>query len=146
MNEKKRLRKGEARIQIIACQERIEKLSVAGYGPVAIHEILFQEGVITMTYGGFYEAVRYSEIRKKRRKKNLARSTVGTSITEIKPPPQPTVMAPAIQIKDLTPEPTNAEWSLDEKLAVINAGSTSKKAKKRDFDVETEEYNETEVL
>ena len=146
MSEKKRLRKGEAKIQIIACRERIEKLCAAGYGPVVIHEILTKEGIITMTYGGFYEAFRYGEVRKKRRKKCCGVPNVEVYIdqsTRSAPPlastsPHPTVIS-------VTPS-QSPDWSLDKKLASINAEASQNGHKKRGSDSEATEFDSTEIL
>ena len=135
MAEKKRLRKGEAKIQIIACRERIDKLRAEGYGPVAIHEILTNDGVITMSYGGFYEAFVYGEVRKKRRKKRISKPGWLN-------PDQAIQSANSAAILPVISPPQNVEWSLDEKLEALNTDS-----KRSEKNATTEEiFQESEVL
>jgi hypothetical protein len=70
MSEKKRLRKGEAKIQFIACGERIAELRAAGLDIKATYLQLVKENRITMTYTGFYE--NFSQRQKKRSRKGRA--------------------------------------------------------------------------
>jgi len=157
MNEKTRLRKGEAKIQFLACGERIAELRASGLDIKSTYMQLVKENLVTMTYTGFYENV--SQRQKKRSRKGQAEAAANLPAVAEEPQhqePLPSVKAlPAPAENSVLPIPAKtdlpsgsqvAEWSLDEKLAVINAGSTSKKAKRRGFDEETEEYNETEVL
>ena len=157
MNEKTRLRKGEAKIQFLACGERIAELRASGLDIKSTYLQLVKENLVTMTYTGFYENV--SQRQKKRSRKGQAEAAASLTAVAEKPQHQerlPSMKAlPAPAKNSALPIPAKTdpdsgsqavEWSLDEKLAVINAGSASKKAKKRGFDEETEEYNETEVL
>ncbi len=66
---KKRLRKGEGRIQFIACRERIEELQAQGYDILAIHSTLVKEKRISMSYAGFYE-----NITQRRKKSKVERN------------------------------------------------------------------------
>lgn len=63
---KKRLKKGEARIQFLASRERIEELQAKGYDILAIYSALVKEKGISMSYAGFYENIT------QRRKRNKA--------------------------------------------------------------------------
>lgn len=57
MTEKKPLRKGQGRRQIIACQSRIQELIAQGYDVRMVYDALCSEGLITISYGGFYDFV-----------------------------------------------------------------------------------------
>ena len=70
MSEKTRLKKGEAKIQFIACGDRIAELRASGLDIKATYLQLVKENLITMTYTGFYENV--SQRQKKRSRKGLA--------------------------------------------------------------------------
>lgn len=63
---KKRLKKGEARIQFLASRERIEELQAKGFDILVIYSALVKEKRISMSYAGFYENIT------QRRKKNKA--------------------------------------------------------------------------
>lgn len=42
------------KVQLIACGRRLEELEKAGYGPMMVYEALTKEGLISMSYPGFY--------------------------------------------------------------------------------------------
>ncbi len=44
------LKHGEARLEFVACRERIEKMLAQGHSISSIHRILHESGVITMSY------------------------------------------------------------------------------------------------
>lgn len=56
--EKKRLRKGTARVEFFAVEEEVERLLAAGYNFVLAYEALVEAGKITMSYRTFYGHVR----------------------------------------------------------------------------------------
>lgn len=74
-NSKKRLRKGEARIQFIACQDLIRDLRDKGYDLRMIYERLRGENRITMSYSGFYD-----NVSRRRSLKGHERSSVAPNL------------------------------------------------------------------
>ena len=142
MNEKSALKHGQAKIQYYACREKVYQLQDAGYSIQAIYDLLTADGFISMSYKALHRNI------SKDRGPVAKRPQLPKRLPSVKALPAPSENSglPIPAKTDLPSGNQAAEWSLDEKLAVINAGSTSKKAKKRGFDEETEEYNETEVL
>ena len=103
---KKRTPKGEGKIQIVACLDKIKDLAERGYGPVAIHRLLVKEGLLTLSYSGFYEAAGYSKIRKERRAEqktiDIHRAIKHEPLDLLKPNPQKSQLL-AAQKKSVSP-------------------------------------------
>lgn len=125
---KKRLRKGEGRVQIIACRDRANELAEAGYGPVRIFEILTKEKRISMSYSGFYEAYRYGEIRKQRRRSGS--SGESKQVAAVSEPPESKISGKK--------QPFAA---FREQLAKAQAQASKPSSRKRDG-----EYSEEELF
>ena len=147
MNEKSALKHGQAKIQYYACREKVYQLQDAGYSIQAIYDLLTADGVISMSYKALHRNI--SKDRGPVEKKQQLPKRL-PSVNALPAPSENSGLPIPAKLDQPSERSASdhqvAEWSLDEKLAVINAGSTSKKARKRGFDEETEEYNETEVL
>ena len=69
MNEKTRLKKGQAKIEFIACQDEAEKWLAAGYDIKATYQKLKEAGRITMSYKAFHNNLVKTKAPQKERKK-----------------------------------------------------------------------------
>jgi len=56
--QKPRLGRGEARVEYLACLDKVRKLITDGFNFASIHRILHESGEITMGYKTFYDLVR----------------------------------------------------------------------------------------
>jgi len=96
MTEKKPLRKGQGRRQFIACLARIKELLNQGYDIRMTYEALREDGLITMSYGGFYDLVTQRKRLKKKQVRNEepAPGLIFTLEPAIAPtlPPEPLVL------------------------------------------------------
>lgn len=93
MTDKKPLRKGQGRRQFIACHGRIKELIAQGYDISMVYEALRDDGLITMSYGGFYDLVTQRK-RKKKQKVNLMEPAYDpTPLFPVTAPMQPTVIS-----------------------------------------------------
>lgn len=50
MAKKTKLKHGEARLEFVACREKIEEMLNKGHGISSIHRELHKNGMITMSY------------------------------------------------------------------------------------------------
>jgi hypothetical protein len=55
--QKQRLRRGEARVEYLACVDNVRKLLADGHNLSSIHRTLLESGEITMGYKTFYDLV-----------------------------------------------------------------------------------------
>ena len=56
--QKPRLGRGEARVEYLACLDKVRKLITDGFNLASIHRTLHELGEITMGYKTFYDLVR----------------------------------------------------------------------------------------
>jgi hypothetical protein len=105
MSEKGKLKYGQAKIQFIACRDKVIELQNAGYSVQAMYRQLFGEGRITMSYNAFHANVRKFTAHVT---KNRPKSTGG--MPQAPQMPQQTWMSP----QTWTPpqaSPTPQTWS-----------------------------------
>ena len=66
---KKRMRRGMGRVEVLASRDKIVEMSKQGYSPIMIYEKLTEEGVITLSFPGFYDVLRIQGLIKSTRKR-----------------------------------------------------------------------------
>jgi len=137
------LRKGEAKIQFFACGERIAELRASGFDIRAIYERLLAEKLVTMSYAGFYE--NFSKRRQKRPRKKMLRHEQSeaahqrASLQPEQPPVTAFTLVPPSQAKG------KGGWSLEEKVAALNAEAT-RNGKKRTSGSEDDVFPASELI
>lgn len=90
MSNRKRLNYGEAKVQFIACLDKVLEMQKAGYSVRAIYSKLHGEGMITMSYNAFHGNIRKLDTHIKRsRKKPL-------TVAEIAPHQKPSIQTVTI--------------------------------------------------
>jgi hypothetical protein len=106
------LKHGEARLEFVACRERIEEMLLKGHSISSIHKILHESGVITMSYKTLQDKI-----------KKIGKAPHGVStLKQFAAPPRgcETAPVPTVQLKEL-----------DEAMEVA-AAKRSKEPKKND--------------
>lgn len=134
MTDKKPLRKGQGRRQFIACHGRIKELISQGYDISMVYEALRDEGLITMSYGGFYDLVTQRKRRKKQKMNLLEPIPDSAPLFPITAPMQPTVSSnPALGGLDDQPIPTIREkqTALTPQPSGVGTGATDKEERRR---------------
>jgi hypothetical protein len=128
------MRKGEAKMQFLACYGRIAELKAAGLDIRAIYERLLTEKLVTMSYTGFYD--NFSKRRQKKPRKKRPSSLQAPSS------PSP---APALTLVSPSQAKGKGGWSLDEKVAALNA-EAERSGKKRASGSELDDFSKSEIF
>ena len=142
MSKRTVLKHGQAKIQYYACREKVSQLQNAGYSIQAIYDLLTADGLITMSYKALHRNISKDRgpVAKEPGNQNRLPTVKALPVPSGNP-------AQVVPVKAGQPSENQApEWSLDEKLALINAGATQNSSKKRGSGSEAEEYGENEVL